>query len=159
MNCSNITEILKYSPSDGQSVTWFEPSPVKRTSDPDETIPPVIVQVYEGSSVTLNWNYSLTSGLDLGVIRFNSDGIVIIQADGSARPVTAKFRERFSSSSTLGRASLSISPVTVADDKANGEFRCELFDTKSNNWKRAIQMQVIGKLESDADYKRGIPQL
>ena len=80
--------------------------------------PPVIVQVYEGSPVTLNRNYSLTSGLDLGVIRFNSDGIVIIQADGSARPVTAKFRERFSSSSTLGRASLSISPVTVADDKA-----------------------------------------
>ena len=80
--------------------------------------PPVIVQVYEGSPVTLNRNYSLTSGLDLGVIRFNSDGIVIIQADGSARPVAAKFRERFSSSSTLGRASLSISPVTVADDKA-----------------------------------------
>ena len=140
-------------------MTWFEPSPVKTTSNPDEKFPPVIVQVYEGSSVTLNWNYSLTSGLDLGVIRFNSDGIVIIQADGSARPVAAKFRERFSSSSTLGRASLSISPVTVADDKANGEFRCELFDTKSNNWKRAIQVQVLGKLESVADYKQGIPQL
>ena len=140
-------------------MTWFEPSPVKTTSNPNEKFPPVIVQVYEGSSVTLNWNYSLTSGLDFGVIRFNSDGIVIIQADGSARPVAAKFRERFSSSSTLGRASLSISPVTVADDKANGEFRCELFDTKSNNWKRAIQVQVLGKLESVADYKQGIPQL
>ena len=34
----------------------------------------------------------------------------------SADPVEAKFQERFSVSSTPGRASLFISPVTVADD-------------------------------------------
>ena len=42
---------------------------------------------------------------------------------------------------------LSISPITIADDKSNGEFSCELNDAKSSTWKRAIQVQVIGKLE------------
>ena len=47
-----------------------------------------------------------------------------------------------------------VSPVTVADDKAHGEFRCELIDSKAVTWKRAILVQVIGKLESVADYKK-----
>ena len=46
--------------------------------------------------------------------------------------------------------------MTVADDKANGEFSCELIDSYSNIWKRAIQVQVIGKLESVADHKKGV---
>ena len=118
---------------------------------------PGIVKVYEGSFVTLNWGYSLTKGLGLGgLIKFNYDIIVTFNADSSAGPVSAKFQERFRLSSTLGRASLSISPVTVADDKANGEFSCELIDSYSNIWKRAIQVQVIGKLESVADYKKGV---
>ena len=47
-----------------------------------------------------------------------------------------------------------VSPVTVAEDKAHGEFRCELIDSKTVTWKRAILVQVIGKLESVADYKK-----
>ena len=78
---------------------------------------------YEGSSATLNWSYNLTAGLVVGVIRFNDDRIVRLNADGSADPVDAGFQKRFSISSTLGRASLFISFATVADDKANGEFR------------------------------------
>ena len=140
-------------------MTWFEPTPSETTSDPNEVLPPGIVQVYEGSSVTLNWGYSLTTGLILGVIRFNSDRIVRIKADGSADSVDPRFQERFSVSSTLGRASLFISSVAVADDKANGEFRCELIDSSINTWKRAIQVQVIGKLESVADYEKGEPKL
>ena len=46
--------------------------------------------------------------------------------------------------------------MTVADDKANGEFRCEIADKNVVPWKRAIQVQVIGKLESVADYKKGV---
>ena len=61
--------------------------------------------------------------------------------------------------STLGRASLFISSVTVADDKANGEFRCELIDSSPDTWKRAIKVEVTGKLESVADYKRDVPKL
>ena len=120
-------------------------------------LPPGIVQVYEGSSVTLNWSYSLSLGLGVGgVVRFKTDVIVSIRADGSATPVNAQFQERFSATSTLGRASLIISPVNVSDDKFFGEFRCELLDSNGNLWKRVIQVQVIGKLESVADYKKGV---
>ena len=141
-------------------MTWYEPTPIKTTSDQNEALPPGSVQIHEGSSATLNWSYSLTLGLGLGgFVKFNGDSIVAINSDGSAGRVSNNFQERFSFSSTLGNASLSISPVTVADDKANGEFWCELFDSKSNIWKRAIQLEVIGKLESIADCKKGIPKL
>ena len=130
-------------------MTWFEPTPSKTTSDPNEVLPPGIVQVYEGSSVTLNWSYSLSLGLGVGgVVRFKTDAILSIRADGSATPVNAQFQERFSATSTLGRTSLIISPVNVSDDKFFGEFRCELLDSNGNLWKRAIEVQVIGKLES-----------
>ena len=92
---------------------------------------PGIVQVYKGSSVTLNWSYTPTSSLGFGVINFNADGIVTINADGSAHPIAAQFQERFNVSSTTEKASLFISPVTVGDDKAYGEFRCELIDSLS----------------------------
>ena len=146
---------LKYSPSDGGSVTWFEPTSTITTSNPNEVLPLRIVPVNEGSSVTLNWNYSLTAGLLGGAISFNSSRIVLIKGDGSPESIDPRFQERFSVSSTLGRASLFISTVTVADDKANGEFRCELVDRTAITWKRAIQVQVIGKLESVADFKKG----
>ena len=85
-----------------------------------------LVQVYEGSSATLNWNFSLSVGLGLGFfIKFNANGIVSIRADGSAAgPIRAEFQKRFSVSTTPKSASLSISPVTIADDKSNGEFSC-----------------------------------
>ena len=139
----------KYSPSDGGSVTWYEPSPIRTTSNTAEVLPPGIVQVYEGSSATLNWNFSLSVGLGLGFfIKFNANGIVSIRADGSAAgPIRAEFQKRFSVSTTSKSASLSISPVTIADDKSNGEFSCELNDAYADTWKRAIQVQVIGKLE------------
>ena len=103
-------------------------------------LPPGIVQVYEGSSATLNWNFSLSLGLGIGFfIKFNTDVIVSFRADGSAAvPIKAEFQKRFSVSATPQSASLSISPVTIADDKSNGEFSCELSDANSDAWKRAI---------------------
>ena len=47
---------------------------VRTTSNPSEVLPTDIVRVCEGSSTTLNWNYSLPLGLGVGVIKFNSDG-------------------------------------------------------------------------------------
>ena len=88
---------------------------------------------------------------------FNNSRIARLKADGSADPVEAGFQERFSVSWTLGRASLFISPVTVADDMAKGEFWCELADLNIVSWKRAIQVLVIGRLESLADSKKGVP--
>ena len=54
-------------------------------------LPPAIEQVYEGFPISLNWNYSLTSCLILGVVKFNSDGMFSIRADGSAGPINALF--------------------------------------------------------------------
>ena len=140
-------------------MTWHEPTPAWTTSNPAELLPPGIVQVYDGSSVMLNWNYSLTLGLVFGAMKFNSDGIFIIQGDGSAGPLTAQFQKRFNVSSTSGRASLFISPVTVADDKSLGQFRCELTDSTATTWKRAIQVQVIGKFKTVDDCKKGVPKV
>ncbi|XP_022800751.1 fibroblast growth factor receptor homolog 1-like [Stylophora pistillata] len=129
--------------TDGGSVTWFEPTPVKTTSNPAEVLPAGIVHVYEGSSASLNWSYSLTLGLGLGgFVRFSNIGIVTINSDGSAGPVRDNFQKRFRVSSTPGRISLSISAVTVADDIVNGEFSCMLLDSNADTWKRAIQVQV-----------------
>ena len=107
----------------------------------------------------MNWNFSLSVGLGLGfIIKFNSIGIVIIRADGSAAgPIRAEFQKRFSVSATPQSTSLSIFPITIADDKSNGEFSCELNDANSDAWKRAIQVEVIGKLESVAAFKKGVP--
>ena len=134
---------------------------MRTTSNQTEVLSPGIVQVYEGSSATLNWNFSLSVGLGLGFsIKFNAITIVSIKKDGSpASSINAEFQERFHVSATPQSASLSISPVTIADDKSNGEFSCELFDANSNTWKRAIQVQVIGKLESVVDFKKGVPLL
>ena len=124
-------------------------------------LPPGIVEVYAGSSAKLNWNFSLSLGLGIGFfIKFNTDIIISFRADGSAAvPIKDEFRKRFSVNATTQSASLSISPVTIADDKSNGEFSCELNDANSDTWKRAILVQVTGKLESVADYKKGVPYL
>ena len=83
-----------------------EPTPVMTTSNPADVLPPGNEQVYKVFPVTLNWSYSLTTGLSLGVVKFNSNGIVSIKGDGSAGPVNAKFQNRLSVSSSTKRASL-----------------------------------------------------
>ncbi|XP_022810417.1 uncharacterized protein LOC111347435 [Stylophora pistillata] len=134
--------------TDGGSVTWYEPAPVRTTSNPADVLPVFIVPVYEGKPATLNWSYSLTLGLDLGGIRFKNVRLVKINSDGSAGPVGDNFPRWLSVSSTIGTVSLSISAVTVADDKANGEFSCEVVDSNLDTWKRAIQVQVLVLLTS-----------
>ena len=124
---------------------------MKTTTRPYEVLSPGIVQVLEGSSVALNWNYSLPLGFFMAMIKFNGDGIALISAGGLVA-LNTHFQERFNVSSTLGRASLFIYNVTVADDKTNGEFTCELLDS-NDIWKRAIQLEVIGELESASDKK------
>ena len=80
---------------------------MRTTSNQTEVLPPGIVQVYEGSSATLNWNFSLSEGLGLGFsIKFNAITIVSIGKDGSpASSITAEFQERFSVSATPQSAS------------------------------------------------------
>ena len=142
----------KYSPSDGVSVTWYEPTPVQTTLDPTEVLTPGKLQVYEGSSATLHWNYSLSSTFVSARLQFNGASIVVILSNGQAGPVNASFRQRFTVSSTLQSISLLISKVTTADDRSRGEFSCELSDLSGGKWRRGIQVQVVGKLKSFADF-------
>ena len=143
--------VLKYSASDGGSVTWFEPPPPRTTSDPNEVLPTISLNLYERSPATLKWSYNFTAvSLILAVLKFNGAGIVNYQ-NGRVGVVSNQFRERFSGSFTPQSASLVISPVTAADDKAYGTFTCELIASNSDVWVRAIQVQVLGKFESVAD--------
>ncbi|XP_066024433.1 fibroblast growth factor receptor 2 [Pocillopora verrucosa] len=128
--------------TDGATVTWYEPTPVQTTSNPAEALIPGKLAVYEGSSATLNWNYSLSSVLTLVQLRFKGVFIVAVLPTGQAGPVNASFRQRFSVSSTPQSVSLLISKVTAVDDKSNGEFSCELDDLPGATWRRAIQVQV-----------------
>ena len=110
------------------------------------------LQFYEGSSATLNWSYSLSSSLLSAVLQFNGSGIAGISSNGQAGPVNSNFRQRFNVSSTPQSVSLLISEVTTTDDKSVGEFSCEVSDLNGDKWRRAIEVQVIGKLESFADF-------
>ena len=101
----------------------------------------------------MNWNYSLSSALTSVHLRFKGVFIVVVLPNGQAGPVNASFRQRFSVSSTPQSVSLLISKVTTVDDKANGEFSCELNELAGAKWRRAIQVQVVGiKLKSFADF-------
>ena len=120
--------------------------------DSTKALTPGKLEVYEGSSATLHWNYSLSSTLLLVQLRFKGVFIVAVSPDGQAGPVNASFRPRFSVSSTPQSVSLLISKVTTVDDKSNGEFSCELNDLSGATWRRAIQVQVVGKLKSFADF-------
>ena len=105
----------------------------------------------------MNWNYSLTSNLLSVRIQFNGVGIVAVSSDGQAGPVNLNFRQRISISSTPQSVSLLISKVTTADDKSIGEFSCEFTDLDADIWRRAIQVQVTGKLKSFTDFSRFTP--
>ena len=100
----------------------------------------------------MNWNFSLSSTLSTITLRFKGVFIVAVLPTGQAGTVNASFRQRFRVSTTPQSVSLLISKVTTADDKSNGEFSCELKDLDDATWRRAIQVQVVGKLKSFADF-------
>ena len=138
----------KYSPSDGANVIWYEPTPVQTTSNQSEVLIPGKLEVYEGSSATLNWSYSLSSTFASADLQFNGASIVVILSNGKAGPVSASFQERLTVKSTQQSVSLLISKVTTGEDRSKGEFICELRDVSGAKWRRTIQVQVVGKLKS-----------
>ena len=42
--------------------------------------------------------------------------------------------------------------MSAADDKAKGEFTCELIDSNAETWRRATQVQVLGKIKNVSDF-------
>ena len=108
-------------------------------------LPTIILKFNESYPAILKWSYNFTAvSISLVFLKFNGDGIVSYQ-NGQAGDVSSKYQERFSVSFTPRSASLFISPVTAADDKANGTFTCELIASNADVWVRAIQVQVLGK--------------
>ena len=73
---------------------------------------------------------------------------MIILSNGQAGPVNVSFRQRFTVKSTHQSISLLISKVTSDEDRSRGEFGYELNDVSGAKWRRAIQVQVVGKLKS-----------
>nr|XP_058961494.1 fibroblast growth factor receptor 3-like [Pocillopora verrucosa] len=130
--------------SDGGSVTWFEPSPVTTVSDPNEVLPTITLKLHDGSPATLKWSYNYTAAsIILVFLKFDGVGIIVNYQNGQTGVVSDQFKERFSVSFTPQSASLFISPVTAADDKADGTFTCELVTSNADVWVRAIQVQVL----------------
>ncbi|PFX33184.1 Proto-oncogene tyrosine-protein kinase receptor Ret [Stylophora pistillata] len=143
MYIHKVIDKLPKPKADGRSVIWYEPTPVVTTSDPLEVLPTGTVQAYEGSPAMLKWNYSVTPRLLYGIIRFNRIGITNFRSNGQEGEVDARFKDRFSLTATPQSASLLISNVTAADDKAYGEFSCHLVAPNGVVWIRRIQVQVI----------------
>ena len=116
-------------------------------------LPAINLNFFDGSPATLKWSYNFTAvSVLLVFLKFNGAGIVAYQ-NGQVG-VSNLFKERFNGSFTPQSASLFISPVTAADDKANGTFTCEITGSNADVWIRAIQVQVLGKFESAAGLKK-----
>ena len=114
-------------------------------------LPAISLNFYERPPATLKWSYNFTAvSILLVILKFNGAGIANYRS-GQAGVVSDQFQERFGVSFTPLSASLFISHVTAADDKAYGTFTCELIASNSDVWVRAIQVQVLGKSESVAD--------
>lgn len=141
-------EIVMFSTSDAVgSVTWFEPPPVETVTDPT-LVHTNRTKLRKGSTnVYLNWEFSVTSELNLVLVTLKLDGAsvgTIVPSTGDAAP-SASFTSRFNVSWVAQHAALSIFNVTTADE---GLFTCELntFEGATNRiWSRNIDVSVVGK--------------
>ena len=118
-------------------------------------LPTITLKLHDGSPATLKWSYNYTAAsIILVFLKFDGVGIIVNYQNGQTGVVSDQFKERFSVSFTPQSASLFISPVTAADDKADGTFTCELVTSNADVWVRAIQVQVLGKIKNVAGLKK-----
>ena len=129
------------------SVTWLEPPPVETVTD-STLVHTNSTKLRKGSTnVHLNWEFSLTSELNLILVTIRLDGTsvgAIVPSTGDASP-GAGFTSRFNVSWVAQVATLTIFNVTSADE---GLFTCELntFEAGTNKiWRRNIDVSVVGK--------------
>lgn len=129
------------------SVTWFEPPPVETVTDPS-LVHTNSTKLRKGSTnVYLNWEFSVTSELNLVLVTLKLDGALvgtIVPSTGDA-VASASFTSRFNVSWVAQVATLIIFNVTSADE---GLFTCELntFEAGTNKiWNRNIDVSVVGK--------------
>ena len=130
--------------SDGASVTWHEPLPVKTISTVGNDLGPAETKLLEGYPGSLSWNFSLTSVNPYAVvIKFNTKSL----AGGptvSAVNVADDLKDKFNITKISQRLTLVIFNVTAAYDESNGQFSCELLSL-AGGWNRKIQVKIVGK--------------
>ena len=103
------------------------------------------MELAEGHSAALSWNFSTTSAnLLLVNIRFDTDGLAFSGPGGSSAKVVDAFKDKFNFTWISQRLTLVIFNVTTAYDESKGKFSCEL-TTAEGVWIRKIQVKVLGK--------------
>ena len=130
--------------SDGASVTWYEPLPVKTTTTAGDDLTPAETKLLEGYPGSLSWNFSLTSVNPYAVvIKFNTESLAGGQTV-SAVNMGDDVKDRFNITTVSQRLTLVIFNVTAAYDESNGQFSCELLSL-AGGWNRKIQVKTVGK--------------
>ena len=130
------------------SVTWFAPPPVETVTNHNLIAHTNSTKLRQGSAnVHLNWEFSLTSELNLILVTLKFDSLTVgtIVPSSGAAAADAAVTSRFNVSWVAQRATLSIFDVTTADE---GLFTCELntFEGSTNKiWRRSIDVSVVGK--------------
>ena len=101
------------------------------------------IQLYEGSNnELLNWRFTLEQGFNLALVtlQFNGAGVASVSSSGMVNPNPA-FTSRFNVSWVSGHVTVDIFSVSTSDE---GVFSCHLTDVSGNQWKRNIQVAVVG---------------
>ena len=130
--------------SDGASVTWYEPLPVKITSTAGDDLTPAKTKLLEGYPGSLSWNFSSTSVTVFAVsIQFNDDSLGVGQTVSTVY-VPDNLKDRFNVTKISQRLTLVIFNVTTAYDESYGQFSCQLL-TVTGKWRRKIEVKIVGK--------------
>ena len=101
------------------------------------------IQLYEGSNnELLNWRFTLEQGFNLFsvILQFDGSGVATVSSSGDVNP-NPVFTSRFNVSWVSGHVALVIFNVSTSDE---GVFSCQLIDVSGNQWKRNIQVAVVG---------------
>ena len=132
-----------YFNTDAQSITWFEPPPVRTVSD-NNFVHTSTVELYEESiNEQLNWRFSLTQQLAVVSIELEDATVVatVLQPSGSVT-VSPAFTSRVNVTWVPGHVTLIIFNVTASDEKT---FTCRL-TVPGTSWRSSIIVDVVGNL-------------
>ena len=138
----SLLKPIRYFNADAQWITWSEPPPVETVTD-HNLVHTNSIQLHEGSNdKVLNWRFTLEQGFNLVLVylQFDGSGVATVSSSGvvNLNPV---FTSRFNVSWVSGHVTLVIFNVSTADE---GVFTCQLTDVSANQWKRNIQVAVVG---------------
>ena len=133
---------IHYFNADAQGITWSEPPPVETVTD-HTLVQTNSIQLHEGSNdQVLNWRFTLQQGFNLVFrsLQFGNSGVATVSSSGMVNP-NPVFTSRFNVSWVSGHVTLVIFNVSTSDE---GVFTCQLTDVSGNQWKRNIQVAVVG---------------